>query len=245
MSLFSRTSLIVKAKLSRLLDRAENPDETLDYSYERQLQLLRNVKRGVADVATAQKRLELQHAPLEQSIVRLDSQARQAFTLGREDLARAALERKSAAQLQLSSLDEQIGQLETQRDQLVESQKNLQARIDRFRSEKEVLKAQYSAAKAHVAIQEAATGIGKEFGDVGLAIDRARDKTLGMMARANAIEELTAAGSIEDFARQGDALDDELAQLASAAEVDSELARLRQQLGGSVRPELTAGADGS
>ena len=56
--LMSRASMVVKSKFSKLLDHAENPAETLDYSYERQLELLQNVKRGIADVVTAKKRLE-------------------------------------------------------------------------------------------------------------------------------------------------------------------------------------------
>src|SRR5437762_12696646 len=106
--LMSRASLIAKAKFSKLLDRAENPTETLDYSYEQQLQLLQNVKRGIADVVTAKKRLQLQTTQLEQSVVKLETQARQALGAGREDLARQARARKSAGQQQLQGLDGQI-----------------------------------------------------------------------------------------------------------------------------------------
>ena len=218
--LMSRASTVVKAKLSKLLDRAEDPTETLDYSYEKQLELLQNVKRGVADVVTAKKRLQLQTSQLEQSVVKLDKQARQALGAGREDLARAALERKSAVQQQLQGLDQQIAGLEDQQEKLVTSEKQLQAKIERFRSEKEVIKAQYSAAEAQVRIGEAATGIGEQMADTGLAIQRARDKTEQMQARAGAIEELTAAGTLEDFTAGGQTeLDRELAQLASQSEV--------------------------
>src|SRR2546422_7707286 len=146
--LMSRAALVIKAKFSKLLDRAENPYETLDYSYERQLELLQNVKRGVADVVTAKKRLQLQTQTLEQNVVKLDSQARQAVTQGREDLARTALERKSGVQQQLQGLDEQIKQLQAQQEKLVASEQQLSARVEAFRSEKEVIKAQYSAAEA-------------------------------------------------------------------------------------------------
>src|SRR3954466_5863428 len=150
--LLQRTSLIVKAKFSKLLTRAENPTETLDYSYEQMIQQLQNVKRGVADVVTAKKRLELQTQSIEQNVVKLEPQARQAVTAGREDLARQALERKAAAQQQLQGLDTQVQQLQGQQDQLVGSQQQLEARIESFRSEKEVIKAQYSAAQAQVKI---------------------------------------------------------------------------------------------
>src|ERR671931_680232 len=222
--LMERTMNIIKAKWSKLLDRAEKPSETLDYSYERQLELLQNVKRGVADVVTAKKRLELQTQTLEQNVVKLDSQARQALAMNREDLARAALERKSGVQQQLQGLDGQIKQLEAQQEKLVASEQQLSARVEAFRSEKEVIKAQYSAAEAQVRIGEAATGIGNQMADTGAAIDRAKQKTEEMQARAAAIEELTAAGTLEDFT-SGDKtqLDRELAELTSQSQVEQEL----------------------
>ena len=131
--LMSRASTVVKAKFSKLLDRAEDPGETLDYSYEKQLELLQNVKRGVADVVTSKKRLEMQTSTLEQSVVKLDGQARQALQAGREDLAREALQRKAVAQEQLQGLDQQIQGLQAQQEKLVSSEKQLSVKIEAFR----------------------------------------------------------------------------------------------------------------
>ena len=231
MGLFSRFAQIVKAKISALLNRAENPQETLDYSYEKQLESLQNVKRGIADVVTAKKRLELQTQQLEQSVVKLDGQARQALGAGREDLARQALERKSGVQQQLQGLDGQIKQLEAQQEKLVASEQQLSTRVEAFRSEKEVIKAQYSAAEAQVRIGEAATGIGDQMADTGAAIQRARDKTEEMQSRADAIDELTASGALEDFTSDQTPLDRELAQMASESQVEEDLAKLKKEVG--------------
>jgi phage shock protein A len=231
--LMERTVTLIKAKYSRLLNRAEKPSETLDYSYERQLELLQNVKRGVADVVTAKKRLEIQTQSLEQNVVKLDSQARQAVAQGREDLARTALERKSGVQQQLQGLDEQIKQLQAQQEKLFASEQQLSARVEAFRSEKEVIKAQYSAAEAQVRIGEAATGIGDQMADTGAAIERAKDKTQEMQARADAIGELTASGTLEDFTSDQTQLDRELAQMASQSQVDQELDQLKKEVGTS------------
>jgi phage shock protein A len=237
--LMSRASTVVKAKLSKLLDRAEDPNETLDYSYEKQLQLLQNVKRGVADVVTSKKRLQLQTDQLEGSLVKLDTQARQALGAGREDLARAALERKTAVQQQLQGLDQQVQQLEGQQEKLVASERQLSAKIEAFRSQKEVIKAQYSAAEAQVRIGEAATGIGEQMADTGLAIQRAKDKTEQMTARAAAVEELVASGALEDFTSDKTQLDRELEAISSSSEVDSELEKMKAELGaGGERKEL-------
>jgi phage shock protein A len=243
MGLLSRAGEIIKAKFNALLNRAENPQETLDYSYEKQLESLQNVKRGVADVVTAKKRLELQTQQLEQNVVKLDTQARQALAAGREDLARQALERKSGIQQQLQDLDGQVTQLADQQEKLVANQKQLEARIEQFRSQKEVIKAQYSAAEAQVRIGEAATGIGKGMADTGQAIQRAQDKTEELQARAAAIDELTSVGALEDLTAPGTTqLDRELAQLSQTNQVDDELAKLKAEVGsGSGAGELPAG----
>jgi phage shock protein A len=244
MGLMSRAAMVIKAKFSKLLDRAENPTETLDYSYEKQLELLQNVKRGVADVVTAKKRLQLQTDQLEGSVVKLETQARQALTAGREDLARQALERKSAVQQQLQGLDQQVQGLEAQQEKLVSSERQLQTKIEAFRSQKEVIKAQYSAAEAQVKIGEAATGIGEQMADTGLAIQRAKDKTEHMQARAAAVDELVESGALEDFTDTGDRLDRELSQLASQSQVDSDLAKLKAELGaGEQQKELATPAE--
>jgi phage shock protein A len=242
MGLLSRAGQIIRAKFNALLNRAENPQETLDYSYEKQLESLQNVKRGVADVVTAKKRLQLQTQQLEQNVVKLDTQARQALAANREDLARAALERKSGFQQQLQDLDTQVKQLEDQQEKLVSNEKQLETRIEQFRSQKEVIKAQYSAAEAQVRIGEAATGIGAGMADTGLAIQRAKDKTEQMQARASAIEELTAAGSLEDFTSGDSQLDRELAQISASSQVDTDLERLKAELGnGDQQKEIEKG----
>jgi phage shock protein A len=172
-----RFSTVIKAKINKLLDKAEDPGETLDYSYQAQLQNLQNVKKGIADVVTAKKRLQMQAEKLEQNVVKLDTQARQALSAGKEDLARMALERKTIAQTELQSLDTQITELESQQQKLTDSEQRLRQKVEAFRTKKEVIKAQYNAAEAQVRISEAATGVGEEMADVGLAMQRAMDKT--------------------------------------------------------------------
>jgi phage shock protein A len=238
--LIERAVTVIQAKLSKLIGRAEDPRETLDYSYEKQLEMLQNVKRGVADVVTAKKRLQLQAQKLEQGVVKLDSQAREAIGAGREDLARTALERKVGVQQQLQDLDRQTQELELQQQKLVENERTLSTRIESFRSEKEVIKAQYSAAEAQVKIGEAATGIGDQMQNTGQAVQRAREKTEEMQARGQAMDELIASGTLEDVTSGGDTqLDRELAQIASQSDVDKELEKMKAEVGaGSGQKEL-------
>src|ERR1700736_4932036 len=231
--LTGRMSTIVKAKVSKVLDRAEDPAETLDYSYSKQLELLQSVKKGIADVVTSKKRLQLQEASMQQQVVKLDTQARQALAANREDLARMALERKQSVQTELQSLDSQIGELEDQQQKLIDSEAAMRAKLEAFRTKKEVIKAQYSAAEAQVRISEAATGVGEQMADVGLAMQRAVDKTENMRARADAVSELEAAGTFDDLTALGsgeDDIDHQLKQLSSQSAVDDELAKMKGEI---------------
>jgi phage shock protein A len=241
--LMSRFTTLFKVKANKALDRAEDPGETLDYSYTKQLEMLQKVKRGVADVVTSKKRLQLQTAKLEESIVKLDGQARQALAANREDLARTALERKSLIQGQLQGMDAQITQLEQQQQSLIDQERRLSAKVESFRTQKEVVKAQYSAAEAQVRIGEATTGLGEEMSDVGLALSRAQDKTEQMQARAAAVTELVDTGAIDDLtAPAGSDLDQQIAALTSGNQVDAELAKMKASLGtGESAGEIAAG----
>jgi phage shock protein A len=222
-----RMSTVIKAKINKMLDKAEDPAETLEYSYAKQMELLQNVKKGIADVVTAKKRLQLQQQKLEQQVVKLDTQARQALAGGREDLARTALERKQFAQTELQTLDQQVAELEQQQQGLIDKEQKLRSKLEQFRTKN-------SAAEAQVKISEAATGVGEEMADVGLAMQRAMDKTENMRARAGAMEELEAAGAFDDNLQLGSGQDDidrQLAELTSGSQVDDDLARLKAELG--------------
>src|SRR6478735_4867005 len=216
MGMWQRFTLIFKSKANKVLDRAEDPRETLDYSYQRQVELLGKVRRGVVDVATSRKRVELQIAQLEQQSTKLQDQAQKAIAADREDLAREALTRKSGLTSQINDLKVQLAQLQAEEEKLTLAQQRLQAKVEEFRTRKETIKATYTAAEAQTKINEAMTGIGDELGDVGAAIQRAEDKTAQMQARAGAIDDLIASGALDDVSAKSD-VEAELAALKASS----------------------------
>ena len=241
--IFERIALMFKTKANKALDKYEDPRETLDYSYERQLELLKKVRRGVADVATSRKRVELQAQQMNGEVEKLQTSAQRALGANREDLAREALTRKAGLQQQLADLQTQHALLQGEEEKLVRASSRLQAKVDAFRTRKETIKATYSAAEAQTRINEAFSGISEEMGDLGMAIQRAEDKTLQLQARAGAVDELLASGALED--PSGSYKDDitrELDALASDASIESELAAMRSQLTGGpeAAPQIDA-----
>ena len=244
MGLMSRISTVVKAKINRLVDDAENPAENLDYAYEKQREMLQNVKRGIVEMVTTKRRLQLQAEKVRASIVNVENQARQAMAAGREDLARMALQRKQTALIELEGLDEQIAQLELEQEKLTRAEQRLTAKVEAFRSRKEIIKAQYSAAQAQVRIGSALSGISEEMGDVQLAVERAEDKTANLRAKAGAIDELAESGVLDDQLTPGggDVLSRELAQLTAEQNVEDELAALRGSLPASSQKRVLPGS---
>jgi phage shock protein A len=239
MGLWQRFTLIFKSKANKALNKAEDPREVLDYSYEKQLELLQKVRRGVADVATSRKRIELQVQGLEKQEVKLEEQARAALAANREDLAREALVRRSGLHQQIADLNVQLAQLQDQEEKLVVASQQLQSKVESFRTRKETIKATYSAAEAQTKINEAFTGISSELGDVGLAVQRAEDKTAEMQARAGAIDELMASGALSDPSGMSkDSITVELERMASDSEVEAQLAAMKNQLGSAEKKAI-------
>src|SRR5215475_6401227 len=246
MGVMKWVTMVFRAKANKALDRMEDPRETLDYSYQTQLELLQKVRRGVADVATSRKRLELQVNQLNQQATKLDRQARDSLAAGREDLAREALTRKAGLQSQLQDLQTQYESLQGEEEKLTQASQRLQAKVDAFRTRKETIKATYTAAEAQTRINEAFSGISEEMSDVGMAIQRAEDKTAQMQARAGALDELMASGALDDaVGGRRDDIQSELDMMSASSDVERELSRLKGEITAGAPKQLEGAANGN
>lgn len=234
MGFFSRLATFFHIRANALLDKAEDPGQVMDYSYSKQLEQLQQIKRSVADVATNEKRLELLQTQLLERVNKLDSQAMQALQANREDLARMALQRKETLIPQLNGYEQQIAQLREQKEKLVAMDRTLTSRVEAFRTQKEMVKSQYSAAQAQVKITETVTGISKEMGEMNMAMQRAQDRVLSMQARASAMDTLLDEGTLGDNGLLGagssDPLDRQLQQISAQQNVDAQLQAMKQQM---------------
>jgi phage shock protein A len=234
MGFFSRLATFFRIRANAALDKAEDPGQVLDYSYSKQLEQLQQVRRSIADVVTNEKRLEMQQSQLIEKINRLDQQAMQALQANREDLARMALQRKETWLVQINSYEQQLAQLKAQEGKLINMERTISARVEAFRTQKEMVKAQYGAAQAQVKINETITGISEEMTEMNLAMQRAQDKVLSMQARANAMEALIEQGTLGEQGMlgpgSGDTLDRELQKISTEQSVEAQLQAMKRQL---------------
>ncbi|MCG1003817.1 MULTISPECIES: PspA/IM30 family protein [Halobacterium] len=226
MGIVSRISYAVRSKVNAVVSSAEDPTETLDYSYQRLRDQVRDVEQGLADLTAQKKRLEVQRERLAQNVEKHDDQAWEAVNQGRDDLARRALEKKQAKRDQVAELDDQIADLErTQRD-LEEKKDDLERKVETFRTKKETMKARHDAAEAQTRVSEAVSGVGDD--DVTRAIERAKDQTEELEARAAAMDELGDRGVLDGPLSEEDHIDRELAA-ERGDDVESELDALRAE----------------
>ena len=229
MGLMNRISTVIKQKVNTILDKHEDPREALEYSFVKQRELLNKLRRDMAEVITAKKRLEIQKAKLWNNIRTLDDQAARAVDQDKEDLAKLALQRKNANMLQLQELNKQITEMQLEQDKLEDTEKRLSTKVEEFRSKKEIIKAQYTAAEAQVRIKENVTGISEEMTDVGMALDRAEDKTEKMKAKSQALDDMIDSGSLTDYSTDKDEIEKELEESSIKDSVDEELAKLKAE----------------
>jgi phage shock protein A len=225
----NRISTVIKQKANIIIDKYEDPREALDYSYTKQIELLNKLRRDIAEVVTAKRRLEMQKAKLWDNIRTLDEQARRSIDAQREDLAKLALERKNANLLQLQGLDRQIAEMLSEQEKLEQTEKRLSTKVEEFKSKKEVIKAQYSAAEAQVRIKENVTGISEEMTDIGMALNKAEEKTEKMKAKSGALDEMISSGVLTDYTTDKDSIEKELEQVTLKGSVDEELAKLKAE----------------
>jgi phage shock protein A len=245
MSLISRLRTIFRSKASRALDRLEDPREALDDSYDQQVSMLQRVRQGLAEVATAKKRLELQGQEMGARYQRLGDQAQEALNQGREDLARTALERRSLLERQVESLRDQYSALQQQQTRLQDNERRLGEHIAAFRVEKETIKATYSASEAQVKANEVAAGIGSQMSDAGASLDRARDRVAQMQARAAATDELLSSGALQDLTAAPDEdLERQLAAGSTREDVERQLQSMKNATAAGRNPRPTSRVDG-
>jgi phage shock protein A len=223
----NRLSNLVRQKACYLFDRFENPVESLDYSFEKHKEMITNLRREVAEVISAKKRLEIQKGKLLETINTFNEQARRAVEYNRDNIARHMLERKNLILVQIQKLDKQIACLDTEKNKLQQLENNLALKVEELRTRIEIIKAQYSAAEAQVRIKESVTGVLDEVSDLGVALRKAEEKLEELKAKSQALDEMIDSGILSDYTSNEDKVEEVLQNITIQKSVEDELMRLK------------------
>ena len=227
MSIFGRVADLFQAKTHKRLNSLEDPDDTLELSYEKMITGLQDTKRHLADVVAQQHSLKRQIAAVEAEIGQAGVDARDAVMQGRDDLARASLVHKQDALAKREVLEGALATITPQADKLMGYERKLAARIEQFKTQKDVMKTTFAAAQAQVKVVESLTGLDDRLGGTGDALRRAQDKVHGMRDRADALEGMVERGQLTDQSDPRTATQRELAVMRATNAVDDELAQLK------------------
>lgn len=226
MGSIGKLSSLFKTRFSKLVDRLEDPRDSLEYSFEKQRELLIQTKRSISEVLTSKKRLEMQLQRLEAAGRDYEERAKKLLESDREDLAQSLLERKHESLAQIEDIKQRIEELENDKESLMASEAKLTNNLESLRVQKEVIKAQYTAAQAHAKIGEIATGLSDDSTDIGNVIERARERTDELKAKSAAIEELVENNVITDHA--GSAVDNMIKKSEISTKAKQDLERLKK-----------------
>ena len=227
MTIFGRVADLFQSKTNRLLNLIEDPNDTLDLTYEKMLLGIQETKRHLADVIAQQISLQRQIAARDQEIEGAEADARLAVQSDRDDLARAALVHRQSALDARTTLQAALDGIAPQVEKLRDYEHRLGERIERFRTQRETMKASYVAAKAQVKAAQAITGVGGALSGAATALERAQDKMLGMRDKADAMDSLIEHGVLNDPLDQRSAAQRELAGLRDAHVLEDQLALLK------------------
>ena len=145
MSILGRVSDLFQSKTHKLLNALEDPNEQLDLSYEKMLTGVQDTKRHLADVVAQQKSLERQIAAADKEGEGAQADARLAVQSDRDALVhrQRVLDTRATLVAAHEAITPQV-------DKLAGYLQQLQDRIERFRTQKDTMKASYTAAQAQV-----------------------------------------------------------------------------------------------
>jgi phage shock protein A len=227
MGILNRVSIMFRAKVMGVVDRAEDPRETLSYACQRQEELLADVRRSLVEVSASKHQLAAQIQRLEQRVPQLDDQAARAVAAARDDLARQALERRQLADRQVTDLRRQLEEVTSEEQKLRQAERRFATAVEAFRARRDLLSARYTAAEAQYEAQRSLAGLSGELTDLGEGIHRAEEKIERMQARATAIDELLSSGTLENLS--GDQIEEELHRHTDQIEIAARLEELKKQ----------------
>ncbi len=236
MSILGRVADLFQAKTNKLLNVLEDPNDTLDLSYEKMLTGLQTTKGHLADVVAKQLSLERQIGNIAKEIAGAENDAVTAATADRDDLARAALVHRRHAMDTGSILGGAHDVIVPQVEKLAQYQRLLEDRIEKFRTQKDAMKASYAAARTQVQVTQSLTGVGPK---LGTAYQQAEDKILAMRDKADAIEGMVSPGSLTPPVKHDGSIS-EIAQLRSEYAVEDDLVQLKKRLGIAATTALSA-----
>ena len=188
MGLFSRFKRALKANLNDMISRAEDPEKMLNELITEMNGQLIESKKQVAQAIADEKKLERQLAKQKSLAKEWENKAVLAVKAGKDELAKEALIRKQEYSSYAIQYEKELQSQHEAVEQLKESLRQLQTKIDEAQRKKNLLIARAKRAEAQKRIHEK---LGKSIDTSAFeAFDRMAEKVDQLEAEAEAASEL-------------------------------------------------------
>jgi phage shock protein A len=217
MGFFDRIMRVIRANLNSLVSKAEDPEKILEQAVLDMQEDLIQLRQAVAQAIATQKRTERQCSQAQSTADEWYRRAQLALQKGDENLAREALTRRKSYQETAEVMQAQIGQQSTVVVQLKQNMVKLESKISEAKTKKDLYVARARSAKASQQINDMLGRVGT--GGAMQAFERMEEKVLQMEAQAEAVAEL----GMDD-------LEQRIAALGEADDVEAELAAMKSQV---------------
>ncbi|MGA7339526.1 MAG: PspA/IM30 family protein [Terracidiphilus sp.] len=195
MSLLERVSTLLRANLNDLVEKAEDPERMMKQIVLDMENQLLQVKTQVAIAIADQRLLEKKRAEHEQESSEWRRKAELAVEKGRDDLARAALERVLSQDQLAAGFTAQAEDQKTEADNLRQALRKLEQKLSETRAHCEMLVAEHRRAKVVGRASKAQQVVGV---DQENALKRMKSKVQVKSAENAATSELLNPETLED-----------------------------------------------
>ncbi len=219
MGIFDRISDIFKANVNDALDKAEDPEKMLKQMVIEMEESVNKTTLAVASAIANEKTLERKLIKARTESADWEQKAIQAVNANREDLAKAALQKKAIVDRNIADLTPIQISAKATSDKMRTQLDALKNKLEEARSRQSTLIARSQAAKAQKQIAQSFSGIGS---DAFSKFDKFEGKIEKLEGEAEAFEQLGGTDT---------RLEDEFKMLSTSSSVDSELMQLKAKMG--------------
>lgn len=219
MGIFSRIADIFSSNVNDALDKAEDPEKMLKQMVLEMEESVNKATLSIAQSIANEKSLERKLEKARKDRDDWQQKAVQALNANREDLARAALEKKGIAEKNIADLEPITIQAKETSNKLRTQLDMIKNKLDEARQRQSTLIARSQAAKAQKQLAQSVSGVGT---DAFSKFDKLEAKVETIEAEASAFEQL---------AGENTNLDQEFKKLSTSSNVDDELLKLKSQMG--------------
>lgn len=220
MSIFERISDLIKANINDLIDRAEDPEKMVKQIIVDMEEQLVKSTQGLGNAMGSLNQVKKQLSTAQEQSEKWAKNAKIALEKGNEELAKEALANKVKQDQLVTNYQEMVDSMEKQVQEVRFQVEALKSKLEEARGKQAMLIARSKMADVKAKMSQSLGEM--DSSSVFAKMDKMEEKVAQKEAQADAFSEISGVNTAEK---------DPFAKLEQEAAVDSELEKLKKELG--------------